>query len=415
MDESEWLARVFESHRSHLWSVAYRMLGSGAEADDAVQEAWLRLSRADTSDVRNLAGWLTTVVGRVCLDRLRSRAARREDPLDGRVPDPVVTRDAGTDPEHEAELADSVGLALLVVLDTLPPAERLAFVLHDMFAVPFDEIARVVDRSPEAARQLASRGRRRVRGASPAGDAADPARRRRVVEAFLAAARDGDLDALVAVLDPDVVLRADLGPGESAVVRGPVAIASQAMMFASPDRKEYPVLVNGDPGIVVFKEGRAVSVLQFNVLDDRIVAIESIGDPERVLGLGLDLPALAANDAVLAYTEGGRSHSDLGGELERHAREAGLRVVAVGLGDFPSLVAAKENGLVVACALGMQRLGLRAGPEPLPGAGLEHRPASELGEGWWWVHPWDPTRPPGQDQAPELSAWFEAAATAPSG
>jgi RNA polymerase sigma-70 factor (ECF subfamily) len=402
VDESEFLAGQFESHRSHLWSVAYRMLGSGAEADDAVQEAWLRLSRTDTSDVRNLGGWLTTVVGRVCLDRLRSRTSRREDPLDGRIPDPVVTAEPGADPEHEAELADSVGLALLVVLDTLPPAERLAFVLHDLFAVPFDEIAPVVDRTPEAARQLASRARRRIRGASPAGGPDDPARRRRVVDAFLAAARGGDLDALVAVLDPDVVLRADLGPapGDSILVRGPAAIAGQAIMFATPDRREFPVLVNGDPGIVVFHQGRVASVLQFTVRDDRIVAIQGLGDAERLRRLGLDLRALPANAAVLAYTESGHAHSDLGGALHQHAREAGLRVVAVGSGDFPALVAATGGGLAVACALGMARLGLRAGAEPPAGAQSDHTPAPELGEGWWWVDPW----------APGLSAWFEAAA-----
>ena len=412
MDEDEFLARQFESHRSHLWSVAYRMLGSGAEADDAVQEAWLRLSRTDTSDVRNLGGWLTTVVGRVCLDRLRSRTSRREDPLDGRIPDPVVTAEVGADPEHEAELADSVGLALLVVLDTLPPAERLAFVLHDLFAVPFDEIARVVDRTPEAARQLASRARRRVRGASPAGGPPDPERRRRVVDAFLAAARGGDLDALVAVLDPDVVLRADLGPApaDSVLVHGAAAIAGQAMMFATPDRQEVPVLVNGDPGLVVFREGRVASVMQFTVRDDRIVAIQALGDAERVSRLGLDLPALPANAAVLDYTQGGESHSDLGGELDRHAREAGLRVVAVGVGDFPALVAATDGGLVVACALGMARLGLRAGAEPPAGARLEHSPAPELGEDWWWVELWTGALPSGGDRAAQLGAWFGAAA-----
>src|SRR5215510_12336105 len=212
MDENEWLAQQFEGHRAHLKSVAYRMLGSAAEADDAVQEAWLRLSRADAGEVRNLGGWLTTVVGRVCLDRLRSRTSRREDPLDGHVPDPVITRDAdaGAGPEREAELADSVGLALLVVLDTLPPPERLAFVLHDMFAVPFDEIAPMVGRSPEAARQLASRARRRVQGEAPPPDP-DVHRQREVVDAFFAAARDGDFEGLVAVLHPDAVLHGDGG------------------------------------------------------------------------------------------------------------------------------------------------------------------------------------------------------------
>ena len=217
MNEHDWLADRFEANRTHLRAVAYRMLGSVSEADDAVQEAWLRLSRADASRVENLGGWLTTVVARVSLDMLRSRNARREQPLETRVPEPIVSNDAGVDPEHEALLADSVGLALLVVLETLSPAERLAFVLHDMFGVPFDEIAPIVDREPAAARQLASRARRRVRGAAPVPDA-DLARQRQVVDAFLAAARGGDFDALVAVLDPDVVLRVDRGavrPGAS--------------------------------------------------------------------------------------------------------------------------------------------------------------------------------------------------------
>src|SRR3954469_12782576 len=222
MTEGEWLAERFEANRTHLRAVAYRMLGSVSEADDAVQEAWLRLSRTDASQVANLGGWLTTVVARVSLDMLRSRTARREQPLETHVPEPIVSSDAGADPEQEALIADSVGLALLVVLETLSPAERLAFVLHDMFGVPFDEIAPIVDRSPVAARQLASRARRRVRGAAPAPDP-DLARQRQVVDAFLAAARDGDFDALVAVLDPDVVLRVDRGavrPGASQEVRG---------------------------------------------------------------------------------------------------------------------------------------------------------------------------------------------------
>ena len=209
MDEHDWLAERFEENRTHLRAVAYRMLGSLSEADDAVQESWLRLSRSDTSGVENLGGWLTTVVARVCLDMLRSRKSRREEPLDVHVPEPIVSREAGTDPEHEALLADSVGLALLVVLETLAPAERLAFVLHDMFAVPFDEIAPIVGRSPAAARQLASRARRRVQGCGRALPDADLTRQREVVDAFLAAARGGDFDALLAVLDPDVVLRAD--------------------------------------------------------------------------------------------------------------------------------------------------------------------------------------------------------------
>src|ERR687893_426815 len=227
MDDNEWLARQFEDHRPHLRAVAYRMLGSLSEADDAVQDAWLRLSRTDTSEVENLGGWLTTVVARVSLNMLRSRRTRREEPLDVRVPEPIVDRADGVDPEHEALLADSVGLALLVVLETRSPAERLAFVLHDMFAVPFDEIAAIVDRSPEAARQLASRARRRVQGAATESDA-DVAAQREVVDAFFAAARDGDFEALVAVLDPDVVLRADLGAAGSQEVRGAEVVAGQA-------------------------------------------------------------------------------------------------------------------------------------------------------------------------------------------
>ena len=232
MDERDWLAERFEEHRGHLRAVAYKMLGSFSEADDAVQESWLRLSRSDTSEVENLRAWLTTVVARVSLNVLRARRTRREEPFDVRVPDPVVSREDGTQPEHEALLADSVGLALLVVLDTLGPAERLAFVLHDMFGVPFDEIATMVDRSPDAARQLASRARRRVQGAAPVPDA-DLAAQRRVVDAFFAAARDGDFDALVAVLHPDVVSRGDGGPGASAVVRGAREVAARAHLRAA--------------------------------------------------------------------------------------------------------------------------------------------------------------------------------------
>src|ERR687888_1692410 len=236
MDENAWLAERFEEHRAHLRAVAYRMLGSLSEADDAVQEAWLRLSRTDADEVENLGGWLTTVVARVSLNMLRSRRSRREEARDVHVPEPIVDRADGTDPEHEALLADSVGLALLVVLDTLNPAERLAFVLHDMFAVPFDEIAPIVDRSPEAARQLASRARRRVRAENTVPDA-DLDAQREVVEAFLAAARDGDFDALLEVLDPDMVLRADGGPAPgiaSRVVRGAANVARQALAFSRP-------------------------------------------------------------------------------------------------------------------------------------------------------------------------------------
>ena len=257
MDEHDWLAERFEANRTHLRAVAYRMLGSLSEADDAVQEAWLRLSRSDTSGVENLGGWLTTVVARVCLDMLRSRKSRREEPLDAHVPEPIVSRADGIDPEHEALLADSVGLALLVVLETLAPAERLAFVLHDMFAVPFDEIAPIVGRSPTAARQLASRARRRVQGAATVPDA-DLTRQREVVDAFLAAARGGDFDALLAVLDPDVVLRADraaVPPGASREVRGAAAVAKQGGHVGGA-RAAQPALVNGAVGVVVAPRGR---------------------------------------------------------------------------------------------------------------------------------------------------------------
>jgi RNA polymerase sigma factor (sigma-70 family) len=286
MNEIDRLARQFEDHRPHLRAVAYRMLGSIAEADDAVQETWVRLSRTDTSDVDNLAGWLTTVVSRVCLNMMRSRTTRREDPLDdAHVPDPVITIEGATDPEHEALVADAVGLALLVVLETLPPAERMAFVLHDMFGVSFDDIATIVDRSPAAARQLASRARRRVRGAAPTPDQ-DFARQRRVVDAFFAAARGGDFEALISVLDPDIVLRADFGPGPaSAVVRGAAAVAGRAVMFADPSRALTPAVVNGTPGVVITVDGRIVSVMAFTVVADRVAAIDSLGDPERLANL----------------------------------------------------------------------------------------------------------------------------------
>jgi RNA polymerase sigma factor (sigma-70 family) len=268
---------VFTEHRDRLRAVAYRMLGSWSEADDAVQEAWLRLDRADTADVTNMAGWLTTVVARVSLDMLRSRAARREEPDEFHMPDPVVT-----DPEHEAVLADSVGVAMLVVLDTLSPAERLAFVLHDMFAVPFDEIGPIVGRSPDAAKMLASRARRRVRGATPA-DATDRARQRRVVDAFLTAARGGDFGALVAVLDPDVVSRADGGTARpSSITRGATAVARNAMLFSRTASGGRPVLVNGRPGIFGFADGKPISLMAFTIADDRIVAIDILVDPERL-------------------------------------------------------------------------------------------------------------------------------------
>src|SRR3954470_1700583 len=284
MNEHDVLAERFEANRTHLRAVAYRMLGSVSEADDAVQEAWLRLTRTDASRVENLGGWLTTVVARVSLDMLRSRNARREQPLGTHVPEPIVSRDAGADPEREALIADSVGLALLVVLETLSPAERLAFVLHDMFGVPFDEIAPIVDRAPAAARQLASRARRRVRGAAPVPDA-DLARQRQVVDAFLAAARDGDFDALVAVLDPDVVLRVDRGaarPGASREVRGAAAVAGQALTFAQLASQARPALVNGAAGFVVGRHGRLISVAGFTVTHGRIAEIDLLADPARL-------------------------------------------------------------------------------------------------------------------------------------
>src|SRR5215216_2137577 len=293
MEEHESLAARFEENRSHLRAVAYRMLGSPGEADDALQEAWLRLDRSDTSRVKNLSGWLTTVVARVCLDMLRSRESRREagenEPIGTYVPDPIVSRDDGFDPEHEALLADSVGLALLVVLETLSPAERLAFVLHDTFGVPFAEIAPIVGRSPVAARQLASRARSRVRGAAPSPDA-DLGRQREVVDAFLAAARNGDFDALLAVLDPEVVLRADSGAaGTSRVVRGARAVAGQALTFSQFAPFAQPALVNGAAGLVTAPGGRPLSVMGFTVRRGKVIEIDILADPER-LGR-LDLPA----------------------------------------------------------------------------------------------------------------------------
>jgi RNA polymerase sigma factor (sigma-70 family) len=287
MDDNEWMVERFEEHRAHLRAVAYRMLGSLSEAEDAVQEAWLRLSRADTSEVENLGGWLTTVVARVCLNMLRSRTTRREEPLDAHVPDPIVGLEHRADPEEQVLLADSVGLALLVVLDTLPPAERLAFVLHDMFAVPFDEIAPIVGRSTTATRQLASRARRRVQGEARVPDA-DMERQRTVVDAFFAAAYDGDFEALVSVLDPDVVLRSDRGVEGSVLLRGAAAIAGQALMFAGPSRKAWPAVVNGAAGVVVTVDGRLVSVMAFTVSDGRVVAIDALGDPERLRALDID-------------------------------------------------------------------------------------------------------------------------------
>ncbi|MEU2429092.1 RNA polymerase sigma factor SigJ [Streptomyces sp. NPDC007861] len=291
MTDDELLAQRFQEHRFHLRAVAYRMLGSLAEADDAVQEAWLRLSRSDTSEVRNLAGWLTTVVGRVCLDMLRSRTSRREDPLDVYVPDPVVSSISGTDPEAEALVTDAVGLAMLVVLDTLPPAERLAFVLHDMFAVPFDEIAPIVGKSGAATRQLASRARRKV-GAAPAPDP-DLARQREVVEAWVAASHGGDFDALLSLLDPDVVLRVDggvLAAGATKLVRGAQEVAGQASMYARFAPTARLVLVNGLPGLMSVTADKAVSVLSFTLRDGKVVQLDILADPERMRELDLTAP-----------------------------------------------------------------------------------------------------------------------------
>jgi RNA polymerase sigma factor (sigma-70 family) len=284
MDEHHWLAARFEEHRPHLRSVAYRMLGSLAEADDAVQDAWLRVSRAGADDVENMGGWLTTIVARVCLNVLRSRTSRGEQPLPLHLPDPVVAPEGSPQPENDAVLSDSVGLALLVVLDTLAPAERLAFVLHDMFGLPFEEIAPLVDRTPAAARQLASRARRRVRGAAVPSPDTDRARQRAVVDAFFAAAHGGDFEALVAVLHPEVVLRSDGGTQRvaSAELQGAEAVASRAMRFAMPDAVLHPVVVNGTAGVVVTLRGQPFSVMGFTVVEGRIVEIDAIADPERV-------------------------------------------------------------------------------------------------------------------------------------
>ena len=285
MDEHDRLAERFEADRTHLRAVAYRMLGSASEADDAVQEAWLRLSRSGTDGVENLGGWLTTVVARVCLDMLRSRASRREDPFGEQVPEPIASREDAIDPEHEAVLADSVGLALLVVLDTLGPAERVAFVLHDMFGVPFDEIAPILGRTPAAARQLASRARSRVQGATVPD--ADRSRQRAVVDAFLAAARGGDFDALLAVLDPDVVVRADPAAvltGASEELRGAPAVADT---FSGRARAARPALVEGTPGLVWMQHGRPQMVFDFTIANGKVVKIDLIADPERISELDL--------------------------------------------------------------------------------------------------------------------------------
>ncbi len=292
MPTPERLAERFEEHRPHMGAVAYRMLGSVSEAEDAVQEAWIRLSRTDVSDIDNLRGWLTTVVARVCLDMLRTRASRREDPLDVHVPDPIIARAIGPGdegPEADAVLADSVGLALLVVLEKLEPAERLAFVLHDVFGVPFEEIAPIVDRSVVATRQLASRARRRVQGQAPASDA-DLRTQRRVVDAFLAAVRDGDFEALVAVLDPAIVLRADGGAvkGISRLVRGAQAVVAQAATFSNLASSSQVVLVNGTIGVVVRRpDGRLLAVLGFTIAGGKVVEIDILADPDRLSRLDL--------------------------------------------------------------------------------------------------------------------------------
>jgi RNA polymerase sigma factor (sigma-70 family) len=290
MDEQDFLAGRFESNRPRLRAVAYRMLGSVSEADDAVQEAWLRLSRSDTSAVENLEGWLTTVVARVSLDILRARKARHEEPLDAHVPEPIVSREDGADPEHEALLADTVGLALLVVLDNLTPAERLAFVLHDVFGVPFADIGTALDRSEAAAQQLASRARRRVRN-SPEPDR-NLARQRRVVDAFFAASRDGDFAALVAMLDPDVELRIDGGAlreEASLILRGADAVAAHSATYSNLYPFVKPALVNGAAGAVVAPRGRPFSVMAFTVTNGKIAALDALVDPERLAQLDLDV------------------------------------------------------------------------------------------------------------------------------
>jgi RNA polymerase sigma factor (sigma-70 family) len=293
LNESDWLAERFETHRGHLRAVAYRMLGSISEADDAVQEAWLRLSRTDASDSENMRAWLTTVVGRVCLNMLRSRKTRREAPLEPHLPDPIVSRENGTDPEGEALMGESVGLALLVVLDTLSPPERVAFVLHDVFAVPFEEIAPIVNRTSAATRQLASRARRRVRGA-PVPDT-DLDGQRKVVDAFIAAVRDGDFERLVSVLDPEIVLRSDGGkarPGFLRIVRGPEAVATEAMLFRRFAKSSRRVLVNGAIGGVTWTpKGEILAVGSFIVRGGKIVEVDFLADPKRLQELDITIPA----------------------------------------------------------------------------------------------------------------------------
>jgi RNA polymerase sigma-70 factor (ECF subfamily) len=285
MDERDFLAEQFEEHRTHLKAVAYRMLGSLSEADDAVQEAWIRLSRSDADEIKNLGGWLTTVVARVSLNMLRSRKTRREEPMELRMPEPIVDPVDGTDPEHEALLADSVGLALLVVLETLSPAERLAFVLHDMFGIRFEEIAQVLDRSPQAARQLANRARKKIQAERTEPDP-DLDAQREVVDAFLAAARDGDFERLVAVLDPDVVSRGDFGPGVPLrEARGAEAVASNALMFQRLGLEVRPALINGAVGAVSMRDGKPFSIGAVTVRNGKIVEMDFFADPERLAQL----------------------------------------------------------------------------------------------------------------------------------
>jgi RNA polymerase sigma factor (sigma-70 family) len=289
MSEQDWLAAQFEQHRRRLRAVAYRMLGSMSEAEDAVQEAWLRLSGSEPGEIENLSGWLTTVVARVSLNMLRSRAARREQPLNPRVPDPIIDRADGVNPEHEALLADSVGLALLVVLETLTPPERLAFVLHDMFGVPFEQIADLLERSPQAARQLASRARRRVR-ARPTTPDVDVSAQQEVIDAFMAAARTGDFEALVATLDPDVVLHADGGTALAALsgeVRGAVAVAQQAALWSQVALGMRPALVNGAAGAVVTRDGVVFAIASVLVRNGKIAEMDFLADPERLARLDL--------------------------------------------------------------------------------------------------------------------------------
>jgi len=284
VQDEEFLAAQFEEHRPRLRAVAYRMLGSFAEAEDAVQEAWMRVSRASGDDVENIGGWLTTIVSRQCLNMLRSRATRREDPLDVRVPDPVVEFGDGVDPAEQGALADSVGLALLVVLEALDPAERLAFVLHDMFAVPFEEIAPIVGRTPATARQLASRARRRIQGATPTGQP-DRARQRKIVDAWLAAARGGDFAGLITLLHPDAVLRVDTGGAGSKLVRGAAEVAGQATMYRAAGLRAQFAVVNGGPGIISVINDRVTAVLAFTVADGLIVEIDILADPRRLAAL----------------------------------------------------------------------------------------------------------------------------------